>query len=751
MPLMSLTLLHGCTELPSHVHELTNSFAWSTVAPTATIIGNDVNPINHQIQASSPTAFVEKSQILDTAEQQEPVSHLQKRSRPNKKKETPNRQATGKPPSTTTPNQNSELLMYQKMLLQSYEKEQKERQLAAEQEERRKILAAQAENERALKAAREKLEAERRKRDWDNHVQNVLYAESRPDPDRHHWHAVENRLWDRVPSLFEWDTGYNAGDFTLNDFYPGREATKRHRAKAKAKIQSQWGNYNSIIDENDQNDQAFIDQLSGLDNKVPEEDFFAVEPYDLELPIPGALEYKITTISPGSDFTPWEEVKEWHEYGTEKPIKSLADNAEELIKSSAGYAEKPTKPPVDDDDGPNANTILSTASGTTSRNGIDSPGRLGLNGLKITGQSFNRGNSESFETEAAQKISDEPMSKLDESIFNVRRPDTPDVTAPRVQIQPQEEEQKVDSETKFAPKIIDDVGYVSVRPVNENRIEKELSTNTMYNQWAAAWKGPIYPDAEKDWGATDFISELKQVSKSQYGLGKCERGFFDYYGKEREARYCRLKKSGLYVAEGISLDLALKLDVFLTIGCRTVFPNIGCGSRHWYLQQKKVPTTLADGSKAYQDIYIDIRFDLASSSPINAGLGHGGVGLPHVQFAYMLPSELSDNQPPAEREWYYHEFRNAVKLDQNILGNMFTDTRFPFRTAWPKEWVQNDFIAPGTPWGQRKASGNDVPIPASNKLSFITGRQRVILTTKGWHDRVLDRSSIAKTTKTFMA
>ncbi|KAK6515173.1 hypothetical protein TWF506_007518 [Arthrobotrys conoides] len=687
----------------------------------------DLGPGDQYIQASSQVKLAKESK---TFKLQEPTPRLRKRAggRP-KKKGTAARPMVPQPQVTPATAQNSELLMYQRMAMQAYEEERQRAQIAAEQEKQRLALIAQEERQRAAQAARIKAEEELWKKQRAAIVENVLWEGQKSTLDQSHWEAVENRFWNQQPGLFDWDRGYNGNGLTLNSYNANDEIVISGKKRPSQK-KLRWST--NLLNEDDQDDRAFIEQLSQLENEVPDEKFFAVEPYDLELPAPGTA-FEQTVIT----FAPWDDVQEWHEYGVEKSMK----------------------PPIDADNSFDSNRMLSTASGRTSRNEMDSPEHVGSNRIRTPSQSLYLGASDSYGKEDRERMINEPTnpnvvttSQLDESTISMKRPNPPNVSPASVRSgPPEEEEQKVNSgiNSGSMQDSTDDFGYVSVRPGNENRIGKENTMNEMYSQWAASWKGPIYPQTERDWAVADFSNEWRRVVRSEYGLGACKSGVFDYHGNQRQTTYCRLKKSGLFVAPGLSADLAQKLDLFLVIGCRAVVLNVNCGTRHWYLQQKKVPTVTSDGSKAYQDIYIDVRFDLASASPADAGLGHGGVGLPHVQLSYMLPGELSSNQPPAEREWHYFEFRNAVKADQNILGNMFTDTKFPFYTAWPKEWVQADFLAPDSPWGLRKAGGNDVPIPALNKLIPIVGKQRVILTTRGWNNKVLDRSSVGKTAKIF--
>ncbi|KAF3225842.1 hypothetical protein TWF106_001715 [Orbilia oligospora] len=692
--------------------------------------GKEVNPIVGRYMSeigSSPILPTKRSEAPNTAEQHEPANRLQKRAdgpkkKGAKKKDTAIRQPVSRPQATPAADPNAEMLLrYQKLAMEAYEEERKRTEMAAEAERKRALAAAQEEQRRAQWAARVKAEEEYWRREKQRIVQDALRIP--PSWDEAHLYAVDNHLWDQE-GLLNWDSGYNGDALTLNNFNANEEAVAPSRKRPSNK-KLRAGNH--LLNENDQDDTAFIKQLDKIKNEVQDEEFFAVEPYDTDLPIPGTLEQ--TTIS----FTPaWEDVKEWHEYGVEKSLK----------------------PPTDIDSSFDTNRILSTASGRTSRNEIDLPGRSGLNHVRTPSESLPLGSTDRYVTEDKDIMINEPTnsnvvltSRLDESILSVRRPMTPEVIPPKLQARPVvEEEQKTNIDTSFEQGSADYSDYVPVRPSNENRVGKEISANELYNQWAAAWQGPIYPQTTKDWTTADFNSEWKRLVhvRGEYGAAPCEKKIFDHYGTKKQVSFCRLKKSGLYVAQGLSPDTAQKLDLFLFIGCRAAVPNIGCGTRHWYLQQQKMLTNLKDGSKAYQDIYIDVRFDLASISPADAGLGHGGVGLPHVQLSYMVPSELSGNQPPHEREWYYSEFKTAIKADQNILGQMFTDTKFPFRTAWPKEWVQRDFIAPGTPWGQRKASGNDVPVPILNKLIPPLGKQRVILTTRGWNGHVLDKSAVGK-------
>ncbi|EGX53224.1 hypothetical protein AOL_s00006g485 [Orbilia oligospora ATCC 24927] len=701
--------------------------SWFIGDPTPPL-GEDVNLVAGRYTpaiASSPILPTKGSEASNTAEHYEPAHRLQKRAdgpkkKGAKKKDAAIRRPVPQPLTTPVVDPNAEMLLrYQKLAMEAYEEERKRTEAAAEVERKRAFAAAQEEQRRAQWAARVKAQEEHWRREKQRIIQDALRIP--PSWDEAHLYAVENHLWDQ-DGLLDWDSGYNGDTLTLNNYYANDEAVAPSRKRpSNKKLRAS----NHLLNENDQDDTAFIKQLEKIKDEVQDEEFFAVEPYDTNLPVPGTFEQTTVSFAPA-----WEDVKEWHEYGVEKS----------------------EKPPGDIDNSFDTNGILSTASGRTSRNEMDLPGRSGLSRVRTPSQSLHLGTTDSYVTEDKERMINEPTnsnivttSQLEESILSVRRPVTPEVVPPKLQARPmEEEEQKTNIDISFEQGPTDYLDYVSVRPGNENRVGKENSANELYNKWAAAWKGPIYPRTTKDWTTADYNSEWKRVVRSEYGAAPCEKKILDHYGTQKQVSFCRLKKSGLYIAPGLSPDTAQKLDLFLFIGCGAAVPNIGCGTRHWYFQQKKVLTNLKDGSKAYQDIYIDVRFDLASNSPADAGLGHGGVGLPHVQLSYMVPSELSSYQPPNEREWYYHEFKSAIKADQNILGQMFTDTKFPFQTAWPKEWVQGDFIAPGTPWGQRKASGNDVPIPALNKLIPTLGKQRVILTTRGWRDHVLDRSSVGK-------
>ncbi|KAK6537430.1 hypothetical protein TWF694_011617 [Orbilia ellipsospora] len=594
--------------------------------------------------------------------------------------------------------------------------------------------------ERVAEEKRAAAEALRQKAEWNDLVLKALREQEEPyQADRPLFYAIENRLFDQPPGLLGPKDLWDAED-VFNDFDP-----KDRLAVFPKKYQPPKGK--SLFDEHDSDDWGFLNQMKDIESENVREMWNAIEDYsDEEEAATGTML-----------FQPLSEVREWHEQVVQPP---------KVIEEQTGKIPKG----IDvGDTSMNSARLGSTASQTLSTIEGDSTDRQGLDYItRIPSQSFNLGVIESVETESEEDLAHEGfngqnVNDLEEPFLNAMKGVTKFPGQKKAPVR-MEEERKVNNEMGKGSSLIDDIGFIPIPDPNEKRLGREMNANDRYAGWAKTWKGPIFPRMEKDWkdlgGQSSLIpatppngyvfsTEWKNAIKSEYGIDQCPKRTVEYYGKVKEAHWCQLKKSKLNVAWGLPNEIAQKLDLFLYIGCRAVTDRVNCGTRHWYLQQKKVSTSLEDGSKAYEDVYIDVRFDLASASPIDAALGHGGIGLPHAQLTYLLPSELSEYQPASARVWDYFEFPHAIKLDSNILNNMFSELKLPFHTAWPKGWVQGDFIAPETPWGPRKANGKEVPIPQPKDQTLIkmTGRQRVILTTKGWNGLVLDRSGAPKVFK----